>query len=106
MKKVYFKIAMLLFSAAFASCEIVDNDVSKPVENPNDSAVMLLARVNGYDIVISTADDQKLESPYQTLTFIFQCIWVSCLVLVFVFVFVILYSFYKSIKQGTVFQKN
>lgn len=77
-----------------------------PIENPNDSAVMLLARVNGYDIVISTADDQKLESPYQTLTFIFQCIWVSCLVLVFVFVFVILYSFYKSIKQGTVFQKK
>lgn len=77
-----------------------------PIENPNDSAIHLSARVNGYDIVISTKDVQKLDSPYQTLTFIFQCIWVSCLVLVFVFVFVILYSFYKSIKQGTVFQKK
>ena len=77
-----------------------------PIENPNDSAVMLLARVNGYDIVISTEDVQKLESPYQTLTLVFQCIWVFCLVLVFLFVFVILYSFYKSIKQGTVFQKK
>ena len=77
-----------------------------PIENPNDSAITLLARVSGYDIVISTQDAQKLESPYQTLTLVFQCIWVLCLVFVFVFVFVILYSFYKSIKEGTVFQKK
>jgi len=77
-----------------------------PIENPSDSAIHLSARVNGYDIVISTEDVQKLGSPYQTLTYVFQCIWLLCLVLVFVFVFVILYSFYKSIKQGTVFQKR
>lgn len=77
-----------------------------PIENPNDSAIHLSARVNGYDIVISTEDVQKLDSPYQTLTYVFQYIWLLCLVLVFVFVFVILYSFYKSIKQGTVFQKR
>lgn len=77
-----------------------------PIENPSDSAIHLSARVNGYDIVISTKDVQKLDSPYQTLTYVFQYIWLLCLVLVFVFVFVILYSFYKSIKQGTVFQKR
>ena len=64
-----------------------------PIENPNDSAVMLLARVNGYDIVMHW-------QPFEYKGCVF------CLVLVFLFVFVILYSFYKSIKQGTVFQKK
>ena len=45
MKKVNFKIAMLLFSAAFASCEIVDNDITKPVGNPNDGVEIALKEV-------------------------------------------------------------
>lgn len=45
MKKVNFKLAMLLFSAVFASCEIVDNDLMKPVEDPNDGAQIALKEV-------------------------------------------------------------
>ena len=45
MKKVNLKLAMLLFSAVFASCEIVDNDLMKPVEDPNDGAQIALKEV-------------------------------------------------------------
>ena len=45
MKKVKNKFAMLLLLAASASCEIVDNDLSKPVENVNDSATIALKDV-------------------------------------------------------------
>ena len=45
MKKVKFKLAMLLLLAVSASCEIVDNDLDKPVKDSEDGSEIALKSV-------------------------------------------------------------
>lgn len=81
-------------------------DFDIPIHNSADSSIILTARVNEYDIAIAAQDEEKLRSPLVTVTIVLQYISLFCVILVFIFVFVILYQFYKSIKQGRVFQKK
>ena len=83
-----------------------DYDFTIPIINPNDSSIIMTARINEYDITIATEDRDKLSSPLVYVTVILQFLSYICLVAIFIFVFIILYSLYKSIKNGKVFQKK
>ncbi len=81
-------------------------DFDIPIYSFADSSIILNARVNEYDIAIATQDEDKLQSPLASLAIVLQYISMFCMALVFVFVFIILHRFYKSIKQGRVFQRK
>ena len=60
MKKVKFKLAMLLMMAVSAACEIVDNDLDKPVKDSEDGAEIALKTV------ASVLADVPLQSNHLT----------------------------------------
>lgn len=69
MKKVKFKLAMLLVMAVSAACEIVDNDLDKPVKDSEDGA----------EIALKTVASVLADVPLQTyhLTEVYEAVKAS-----------------------------
>ena len=67
MKKVKIRFAMLLMMAVSASCEIVDNDLTKPLENPEDKADIALKDVASV-LANASLQDIHLGEVYEAVT--------------------------------------
>lgn len=81
-------------------------DFNIPISTSEDSSVIVSARVNEYDILVMSKDEDKIKNSSSLTVLVLQYLSVVCFAVMIVFVFIILYSLYKSIKQGKVFQKK
>ena len=81
------------------------NDHTYLVAGTNDD-VCISAKVKKYDIAVVTDNATNITSPLTTWTVVLQSFSAIAIMAIFVLIILLMISFYKSIKEGRIFQKR